>query len=357
MADLLDSYINEMVKQEGTDIHLPSGCCPMVRIYGKLKKTDLPVFNAEHVKEMAMSLLSEEEKKIFLKEKNIDLVYELDNQEFPVNRFRTNIFFQKNGINIVMRGIPRKIPTLKELGLPQSLEKLIHHHHGMVLVTGPSGCGKTSTLAALIDLINKKRAAHVITIEDPIEYVFTNNNSLIIQRQVRRDVDKFATALRACLREDPDVIMVGEMRDLETIQLAISAAETGHLVFSSLHTNNAISTVNRIIDAFPQEQQSQIRTMFSESLRGVISQQLIPGIDGKGRVAAVEVLLASTSVSNLIRENKVYQLFSTMQTGKRHGMFIMDDSLIDLVKAGIIAREDALERAIDLKSMEQILGG
>jgi len=357
MANLLDTYINEMLRHEGTDIHLPSGCCPMVRTYGKLKKTLLPVLNAEHVKEMALNLLSEEEKKIFLKEKNIDLVYELDSRDFPVNRFRTNIFFQKNGINIVLRGIRGNIPTLKELGLPQSLEKLIHHHHGMVLVTGPSGCGKTSTLAALIDLINKNRAAHIITIEDPIEYVFKNHNSLIIQRQVRRDVDTFATALKACLREDPDVIMVGEMRDLETIQLAISAAETGHLVFSSLHTNNAISTVNRIIDAFPQEQQSQIRTMFSESLRGVISQQLIPAVDGKGRVAAVEVLLASTSVANLIRENKVYQIFSTMQTGKKHGMFIMDDSLIDLVKAGIISRDDALERAIDFKSMEQILGG
>ncbi|MEQ8222861.1 MAG: type IV pilus twitching motility protein PilT [Candidatus Eremiobacterota bacterium] len=355
MDNYVDNYIMEMIKQAGTDIHLPSGCCPMIRVYGKLKKTDLPVLNPEDVNEMAMNLLSEEDKDIFLKDKNIDLVYEVDNPELPMNRFRTNIFIQKNGLNIVFRGIPRKIPTLEELGLPEALEKLIYHHHGMVLVTGPSGCGKTSTLAALIELMNKKRSAHIITIEDPIEYVFKNKNSLIIQRQVRRDVDKFSTALKACLREDPDVIMVGEMRDLETIQLAISAAETGHLVFSSLHTNNAISTVNRIIDAFPQEQQSQIRTMFSESLRGVISQQLIPRTDRKGRVAAVEVLLASSSVSNLIRENKVYQIFSTMQTGKKHGMSIMDDSLIELVKAGIITRQDALERAIDIKNMEQVM--
>jgi len=355
MGKLVDSYLNEMVRLGGSDLHLPSCCPPMIRIFGRLKKTEFPAFKPEILEAMVMEILSDDEKKILLEEKNVDFVYQMDDENAPINRFRTNVFYQKNGLNIVFRGIPKKIRTIQELGLPPTIEKLTHYHQGMVLVTGPSGCGKTATLAALINLINQKRSLHVITVEEPIEYMFKNERSLVIQRQVRRDVDKFATALKASLREDPDVIMVGEMRDLETIQLAITAAETGHLVFSTLHTTTAIATVNRIIDAFPQEQQAQIRTMFSESLRGVVCQQLVPRADGRGRVAATEVLLGTGSVANIIRENKVYQLFSVMQTGKKSGMLIMDESLMDLVKKGIIEPQEAKERAIDLKTMEEAL--
>ncbi len=351
----IDQYIREMIRLGGSDLHIPSGYCPMIRIFGQLQKTQYPEMNPEEVRRMALEMSSQEDQEILFEEANVDFVYQTDDPDAPMNRFRTNIFFQKNGINIVLRGIPRKIPTFGDLGLPESLEKLTAHHQGMVLVTGPSGCGKTATLAALINVINEKKPMHIITVEEPIEYVHKNKKSLVIQRQVRRDVDRFATALKASLREDPDVIMVGEMRDLETISMAITAAETGHLVFATLHTNGAIQTVNRIIDAFPQEQQSQIRTMFSESLRGIISQQLIPRIDGRGRAVAFEVLHSSPSIANMIRDNKIYQLGSAMQMGKAKGMFIMDDSLMNLVKQGLISADDAIERAVDAKTMQENL--
>ena len=351
----VDLYIKEMIRLGGSDLHIPSGYSPMVRVYGELQKSEHPEMDPDEVRKMALEMTSQEEQEILFEEANVDFVYQMDDPEAQMNRFRTNIFFQKNGINIVFRGIPRKIPSFRDLGLPDSLERLTAHHQGMILVTGPSGCGKTATLAALINIINERKAMHIITVEEPIEYVHANKKSLVIQRQVRRDVDKFATALKAALREDPDVIMVGEMRDLETISMAITAAETGHLVFATLHTNGAIQTVNRIIDAFPQEQQSQIRTMFSESLRGIISQQLIPRTDGRGRAVAFEVLHSSSSIANMIRDNKIYQLSSAMQMGKAKGMFIMDDSLIGLVKSGIIKADDAIERAVDAKTMQEYL--
>jgi len=353
MPKKVDTYLQEMIRLGGSDLHLPSGCQPMVRIHGQLQRTDLPPLEPDDVRTMALEILSEAEQEMLFADTNVDFVYEIDDPDAEMNRFRTNVFFQKNGTNIVFRGIPRKIPTLESLGLPATLERLTQHHQGMVLVTGPSGCGKSATLAALINLINTKKSLHIITVEEPIEYVHPNKRSLIIQRQVRKHVDKFSTALKAALREDPDVIMVGEMRDLETIQLAITAAETGHLVFATLHTNGAIQTVNRIIDAFPQEQQSQIRTMFSESLRGIVSQQLIPKIDGTGRVVAYEVLHTTPSVANLIRDNKIYQIFSIMQMSKAKGMFLMDDSLMQLVRDWKIKPADALERAIDLKTMQE----
>lgn len=355
MPNSVDEYLLKMISLNGSDVHIPSGCQPMVRIHGELKRmTDYPELDPDKVREMALEILSQEEQEILFEETNVDFVYQMDNTDAEMNRFRTNIFFQKNGTNIVFRGIPRKIPTLPQLGLPSSLQKLTSYHQGMVLVTGPAGCGKSATLAALINIINEKEATHIITVEEPIEYVHDNKQALIVQRQVRRDVDKFSTALKAALREDPDIIMVGEMRDLETISLAITAAETGHLMFATLHTNGAIQTINRIIDAFPQEQQSQIRTMVSESLRGVVSQQLIPRLDGKGRAVAYEILYATPSVSNLIRDNKTLQIFSTMQTGRSKGMFLMDDSLRDLVVKGIIDVQESINRAVDPKTMTEI---
>ncbi|MFP4497337.1 MAG: type IV pilus twitching motility protein PilT, partial [Vulcanimicrobiota bacterium] len=310
MPKKVDKYLVELMNASGSDLHLPSASPPMIRVHGSLERTNNPPFTSEQVREMALEILSQEEQEILFEETNVDFVYEMDDPSAKMTRFRTNIFFQKNGLNIVFRGIPQKIPTLRDLGLPETLVKMIKHHQGMILVTGPSGCGKTATLAALINLINERYSHHIITVEEPIEYVHESKCSLIVQREVKKDVDRFSTALKASLREDPDIIMVGEMRDLETIQMAITAAETGHLVFATLHTNGAISTINRIIDAFPLDQQSQIRTMFSESLKGVVSQQLIPRLDGKGRIVACEVLHTNSSISNLIRDNKTLQIFS-----------------------------------------------
>jgi twitching motility protein PilT len=355
MERTIDTYLKQMVTNNGSDLHLPSGYVPMVRIHGELLQSDHPNLDPDFVKGMALEIMSQEDQDKLFEDANVDFVYQMDDPHSEMNRFRTNVFFQKNGINIVCRGIPRTIPTLQTLGLPESLGRLTQYHQGMVLVTGPSGCGKTATLAALINLINQNNSVHVISVEEPIEYVHENMRSLIVQRQVGRDVDKFATALKAALREDPDVIMVGEMRDLETIQLAITAAETGHLVFATLHTNGAIQTITRIIDAFPQEQQSQIRTMFSESLRGVISQHLIPRKDGMGRVVAYEILYATPSIANLIRDNKIPQMFSAMQMGRAHGMVMMDDTLMELVQKGIISEREGLDRATDPKTFEETL--
>ncbi len=355
MANAVDKYLRLMVEKKGSDLHIPSGSPPMIRIYGSLEKVDHPPLDPEDVRSMALEILSQEDQEILFEHTSVDFVYEIEDDEIEMNRFRTNVFFQKNGINIVFRGIPREVPTLESLGLPPQLERLTRYHQGLVLVTGPSGCGKTATLAALINIINRRESLHIITVEEPIEYLHTSKRCLVVQREVRRHVDKFSTALKYALREDPDVIMVGEMRDLETISMAVVAAETGHLVFGTLHTNGAIQTISRIIDAFPQEQQSQIRTMVSESLKGIVSQQLIPRKDGKGRVVACEVLLSNKSVSNLIRDNRIFQLFSMMQVGKAKGMMIMDDSLLKLVREDIIDPQEAIDRAIDQKSMIEIL--
>jgi twitching motility protein PilT len=328
----------------------------MVRIHGELEfMPDEQPLSASQVRTMAMEVLGRREQELLFEHTDVDFVYEPAEEHESLRRFRANVFFQKNGLNIVLRGIPRRIPTLASLDLPRSMEAFTRHHQGLVLVTGPAGCGKTATLAALIDIINEEKAVHIITVEDPVEYVHQNKKALIIQRQVGQHVDSFQTALKAALREDPDVIMVGEMRDLETMQLAITASETGHLVFGTLHTNGAIQTIDRIIDVFPPEQQTQIRTMVAESLRGIVSQQLIPRKDGSGRVVAFELLQFSPSVSNLIREGKNFQIVSAMQMGKSKGMQIMDASLLELAQRGTISRAHAIERAVDPRTMEESL--
>jgi twitching motility protein PilT len=285
---------------------------------------------------------------------SLDFTYEI-RSEGGLQRFRCNAYFQNRGVNIVFRVIPNAVPTLAQLELPQVLARLTFHHQGLVLVTGPSGAGKTCTLAALINIINEHRPLHIITIEDPIEFVHRNKKSFIVQRQVGLHVASFADALRAALREDPDVILVGEMRDLETMQLAITASETGHLVLATMNTNSAGQTIDRIIDSFPGERQAQIRTMVSDSLRGIVSQQLIRRADGKGRVPAVEILLATSSVGNMIREGKTYQLLSVMQTGKTQGMQMMDAHLLELVSQNRITVEDALDHALDTKTFTENL--
>ncbi len=347
----VDAFLLEMIRAGGSDLHLPSGSPPMVRIHGELQPLDLPRLESEQVRQMTMEILTAPLIDHLLEEATVDFVYEMEGGPPTMRRFRANAFYQKHGLNVVFRGISSRIPSLEELGLPRVLEQLTHHHHGLVLVVGPAGCGKSSTLAALVQHLNETRASHVITLEDPIEYVFDNDWALVVQRQVGNHVESFATALRAALREDPDVIVVGEMRDLETISLAITAAETGHLVLGTLHTRSSVQTVQRIIDSFPAGQQSQIRTMLSESLRGVVCQQLVPRVDGAGRVVAYELLLVNASIGNLIREGKDYQLVNAIQMGRAKGMRSMDESLLELARAGVISTESALDRAGDSKSM------
>lgn len=343
---LIDTYILTLLELGGSDLHLPSGSAPLMRINGVLNKMENHgPLTEKDVGEIAKEVLSVDDKERFPDVKNIDFAYETRDKRGVLHRFRGNTYIQKNGQNIVLRFIPSELPSLASLHLPETLAQLTEYHQGIVLATGPSGCGKTSTIAALIGLINERKTHHVITIEDPIEFTFKNNKSLIHQRQVGLHVDSFQGALKDSLREDPDVIYVGELRDLETTQMAITAAETGHLVFSTLHTNNAVRTVDRIIDAFPYEQQAHIRIMLSESLKGVISQQLIPRQDGRGRIPAVEILVGTPSVANMIREGRTYQITSALQTGKSVGMITMDHSLNELVQRGFITRDEAMQRA------------
>jgi twitching motility protein PilT len=277
----------------------------------------------------------------------VDFCYSIEG----VGRFRANVYRQQSGIDGVFRIIPPLPPTLAELGLPAAMARLTTYHQGMVLVTGPTGSGKTSTLAALVDLINEERREHVLTIEDPIEYLHPSKRCLINQRSVGRHTQSFARALRAALREDPDVVVIGELRDLETISLALTAAETGHLVLATLHTDNTLRTLNRVVGAFPADQQDQVRTMLSESLRAVVSQRLLPRADGQGRVPAIETLIVTKAVANLIRENKVFQIQSILQTGATHGMGLLDQSIRAHVQAGTVSREDALRHCADPKTL------
>ena len=268
-----------------------------------------------------------------------------------VGRFRANVYRQQRGSDGVFRVIPPAPPTLEDLGLPNSLAKVINFHQGLVLLTGPAGCGKSSTMAALINILNEERRDHILTIEDPIEHLHPSNRCVVNQRQVSRHTESFARALRAALREDPDVIVIGELRDRETIGLALTAAETGHLVLGTLHTNNAIRTINRIVGAFPPGQQAQIRIMISESLKAIVSQRLLPRADHKGRVAAIEILMGNKAVGNLIREGKTVQILSVLQTGAPHGMCLMDSSLAALLKSGAIGKDEALRHAEDPKRL------
>jgi twitching motility protein PilT len=293
---------------------------------------------AETAHSLIFEILNEDQKAHFTQNWDLDLSYPLKG----IGRFRTNVFMQRHGISAVFRIIPEEIKTIDELGLPKQLASLMDTSEGLILVTGPTGSGKSTTLAAMIHTLNEQKQAHIITIEDPIEFVHDNHSSLVSQREVNSHTKSFANALRAALREDPDIILLGEMRDLETISLAITAAETGHLVFGTLHTNSAIKTIDRVIDAFPDTQQAQIRVMLSESLRGVVAQVLLPRADHQGRVAAAEILVNLPSVGNLIREGKSFQIASVMQTGKAHGMVTFEAAVQDLMQRGLVSKEDGM---------------
>ncbi|GIW41040.1 MAG: twitching motility protein PilT [Candidatus Binatia bacterium] len=327
-------------REGASDVHLAAGEPPMLRIHGDIKKLDHPPLTPEEVHRMIFDIMNDAQRKQFQETNDIDFSFELGD----VARFRVNAFRQRKGEGAVFRTIPSAVMTLQELGLPEVCREVCEKEKGLVLVTGPTGSGKSTTLAAMIDYINETYEGHILTIEDPIEFVHKSKKCLINQREVGSHTRSFAAALRAALREDPDVILVGEMRDLETISLALTAAETGHLVFATLHTSSAPKTVDRIIDVFPPAQQEQIRIMFAESIEAVFTQTLVKKKVG-GRVAAMEILLGTTAVRNLIREGKVHQIPSVMQTSQKLGMQTMEMALVDLVNRGIITKEEAIARS------------
>ena len=335
-----------------SDVHLNIGIPPIVRLNSKLTKTQFPILNADDVHEMIYTLISDEQKKDFEKNRQLDFSYEMKN----VSRFRINIFRHRLGEAAAIRLIPTNILTISELGLPDVIATLAEKDKGIVLATGPTGSGKSTTLAALIDIVNTSRYEHIISIEDPIEYIHQHKNCVVSQREIGEHTDSFATALRVALREDPDVILVGEMRDLETISMALRAAETGHLVFSTLHTNSAADTIERMINAFPAHQQAQARLQVAGTIEAVIAQTLIPTVDGQNRIAAMELMLATPAIRNLIRDEKIHQIPSTIQISRKMGMQSLDQSLKDLLMEGKITRENAIRKAVNKKAFIEYAG-
>ncbi|MBM4330346.1 MAG: type IV pilus twitching motility protein PilT [Deltaproteobacteria bacterium] len=325
-------------KENASDLHISAGEPPLVRIHGEMKRIEMPPLSKEELHVMIYDILNDQQRKKF--EENHELDFSIDLK--GIARFRVNAFRQARGEGVVFRVIPSKILTLEQLGLPKSLREVTQNERGLVLVTGPTGSGKSTTLAAMIDVINNSLKGHIITIEDPIEFVHQSKKCLINQREVGAHTHSFSNALRSALREDPDIILVGEMRDLETISLALTAAETGHLVFSTVHTSGASKTVDRIIDVYPATQQDQVRAQFAESIQAIISQVLLKRRDGRGLVPALEIMIGTPAVRNLIREGKVAQLPSAIQTGQKFGMITLDQSLKDLVVRGIVDKAQCL---------------
>lgn len=351
--DHVDHYLLLGQESDASDIHLGVNMPPTWRRFGILEPVfrQAPRLSAEDTERLARSFLNEVQLARLEEHGDVDFAY-----ANGFGRFRTSVVRHRLGVDLVFRIIATQMRTMAEIGLPDSLKKLTEYHNGLVLVTGPVGSGKSTTLAALVDQINLDRHDHIITLEDPIEYIIAPRNCHVTQREVHTHTRSFAAALRGALREDPDVIMVGEMRDLETISLAITASETGHLVLGTLHTANAARTLDRVLDVFPVDQRDQIRIMVSESLRGIISQQLVPRADGKGRVLALEVLTNSPAVQNTIRESKTFMLPGIIQTGRKAGMKLMDDSLADLVAAKLITPDEAMARADQKQVMKATLG-
>ncbi|OFZ19352.1 MAG: type IV pili twitching motility protein PilT [Bdellovibrionales bacterium RBG_16_40_8] len=333
----IDQLFKIMVAQGASDLHLSAGAPPFLRLHGEMVKIEHPELNNDAIQGLVFEILTEKQRRLFVENWELDCSYAVNG----LGRFRCNIFMHRRGMGAVFRVIPEKVKTIQELGLPQTIQKLIEVPRGLVLVTGPTGSGKSTTLASMLHTINMTERQHILTVEDPIEFVHENHNSLFNQREVSNHTKSFANALKAALREDPDTILVGEMRDLETIALAITAAETGHLVFGTLHTSSAAKTVDRIIDAFPQEQQAQIRVMLAESLRGVVSQTLFPRADKPGRVAAIEILVNTFAVANLIREGKTFQIPSVMQTSAGDGMMTFEHHVRQLFSENKITKEAA----------------
>jgi twitching motility protein PilT len=332
-----------VLNNKGSDLHLSSGLSPMIRIHGDIVPIEIPALENEAVKQLIYSIMSDNQKKTFESNLELDFSFEIPN----VSRFRANVFYQQRGMAAVFRTIPSKILTLEQLNCPPIFKQLAEKPRGLVLVTGPTGSGKSTTLAAMVNYINATYASHILTIEDPIEFVHTPQKCVVNQRELGPHTKSFAAALKSALREDPDVILVGEMRDIETISLAMTAAETGHLVFGTLHTSSAPKTIDRIVDVFPGEEKEMARAMLSESLQAVITQCLVKKKDGSGRLAVHEILVGTPAIRNLIRENKIAQMSSAMQTGAKDGMRTLDATLEDLVRNAVISKEDARAHAND----------
>ena len=352
----IDSFFNLMFEQKASDLHMSSGNPPMLRINGELQRVDYPTLESDALKAMLYEIAPDYKIKVFEETGDVDFGYEIPN----VSRFRVNFFNQKNGIAAVFRQIPSKVLSFEDFEkmgspLPPVFKKFAMLHRGLVVVTGPTGSGKSTTLAAIVDYANRTRKDHIITVEDPIEFVHESKNCLVNHREVGVHTKSFAAALRGALREDPDIILVGEMRDLETIELAITAAATGHVVFGTLHTQSAAKTVDRIIDVFPADQQNKVRQTLSEALKGVIAQTLFKRADKKGRVAAYEILVFNTAVANLVREGKTHQIQGMIQVGKKLGNQQMDDHIMEHLRMKRITPEEAYEKSADKKKFRPLL--
>jgi twitching motility protein PilT len=331
------------VKNKASDLHLSSGLPPMIRVHGDVRRINLPAMEHKDVHRMIYDIMNDGQRKVYEENLECDFSFEIPN----LARFRVNAFFQQRGAGAVFRTIPSKVLTLEELNAPKIFQEISQQPRGIVLVTGPTGSGKSTTLAAMINFINENEHGHILTIEDPIEFVHESKKCLLNQREVGPHTLSFANALRSALREDPDVILVGEMRDLETIRLALTAAETGHLVFGTLHTSSAAKTIDRIVDVFPAAEKDMVRSMLSESLRAVISQTLMKTKDGSGRAAAHEIMVGTPAIRNLIRENKIAQMYSSIQTGQALGMQTLDQCMQDLVRRNVVAASEARTRAVN----------
>jgi twitching motility protein PilT len=349
----IDAFFKLMHEQGASDLHLVAGQPPALRIRGEIERIKYKVLTSDDLRSMLYEITPEHKIKVFEETGDVDFGHEIPG----LARYRANFFMQKNGVGAVFREIPSAILTAEQLGLPPVVSKLAMLPRGMVLVTGPTGSGKSTTLASVIDVANRNRKDHIITIEDPIEFVHQSQACIINQREIGIHTKTFSSALRGALREDPDIILVGEMRDLETISLAVEAATTGHLVFSTLHTTGAVKTVDRVIEVFPAQEQAQIRSTLADGLRAVISQTLFKRIDKVGRVAALEILVATPGVRNLIREGKSHQIPSMIQTGKKYGMTLLDDSIMDLLKRGSISAEEAYAKSNDKARFRPLLRG
>ena len=347
----IDAFFKLMNEQGASDLHLIAGSQPILRVHGDMERVKYKALENDELKAMLYEIAPENKIKVFEETGDVDFAYEIPN----LARYRANYFQQKWGVGAVFREIPSTILTAEQLGLPKVITKLSMLHKGMVLVTGPTGSGKSTTLAAMMDYVNRNKKSHIITVEDPVEFVHKSQSCIVNHREVGVHTKGFKSALRGALREDPDIILVGEMRDLETIELALEAASTGHLVFGTLHTQSAAKTVDRIIDVFPAHQQSQIRTTLSESLKGVVAQNLFKRIDKKGRMAVLEVLVVTPAVANLIREGKTFQIPSAIQTGKKYGMQSLDDAILIALEAKKISPEDAYDKAIVKERFVQFL--
>ena len=349
----IETLLEECIRRNASDLHLQYGLPPILRVDGSLIPIiGMPALNEDNLQSLIFATLDEEQQNIYIKDKDFDYSFAFGD----VARFRVNAFHERGKLAAAFRLIPNKIKSIEELNLPPVIETFANFPRGLILVTGPTGSGKSTTLAALIDKINREKSDHIITIEDPIEFTHKSERSVIVQREVHYDTFSFAAALRSALREDPDVVLIGEMRDLETIQAAITIAETGHLVFATLHTNSAAQSIDRMIDVFPSHQQTQVRTQLANIIQAVCSQRLVPAVTG-GRVAVAEIMVANPAIRALIREGKTYQLDNAIQTGAEQGMQTLDRTLARLVQSGTVSYDSALEFAVDPKELEKMLRG